>query len=112
MSATPRSARPSLASDSPYAREGIRRPVPVPPVLVATHDACDETNRHASSMKTDAVTLPLRKVAARLGLTPQYVAYLTRRGQLTATQTPLGRLYDADEVERIAAERSAGVVRR
>lgn len=45
------------------------------------------------------------QVARRLGLSAEYVRQLTLSGRLDCQDTPLGRLYEAAEVDRLAAER-------
>lgn len=42
-----------------------------------------------------------------LGFSPQYLGQLVRSGRIQFVQTPYGRLYDADEVERVRQEREA-----
>ena len=45
-------------------------------------------------------------MARQLGLSPEYVGYLTVTGRLRFTATPLGRLYDARSVEEYARSRT------
>lgn len=61
----------------------------------------------------DHATHYLRRsqTADRLRVTPRQVSRLTRAGRLAAVETPLGRLYAADEVERFAAEQRARAAR-
>jgi hypothetical protein len=42
-----------------------------------------------------------------LGLSAERVRQLAALGRLTAVETPLGRLFDADEVEQLRQEREA-----
>jgi hypothetical protein len=43
--------------------------------------------------------------ASRVGLTPSRIAQLRREGRLKALQTPLGWLYDPEDIERFIEER-------
>jgi DNA-binding transcriptional MerR regulator len=45
------------------------------------------------------------QVAERWGITPQHVASMAREGILPCEMTPLGRLYDAEVIERLTKER-------
>jgi excisionase family DNA binding protein len=45
------------------------------------------------------------QVARRLGVSAEYVGQLSAAGRLNFVRTPLGRLYDAAEVEAFAQER-------
>ena len=45
------------------------------------------------------------QAARRLGVTPQRVRQLLNAGSLLCVATPLGRLVDAKDVDRLAAER-------
>ena len=45
------------------------------------------------------------QVARRLQISESRVVQLAREGKIEHEMTPLGRLYDADDVERLAAER-------
>jgi excisionase family DNA binding protein len=45
------------------------------------------------------------QVARVLGVSRERVVQLANEGRLTAMMTPLGRLFDADDVERLARER-------
>jgi DNA-binding transcriptional MerR regulator len=47
------------------------------------------------------------QAALRLGVTPAMIRHWADRGRLTCERTPLGRLVDADSVERLRAERAA-----
>lgn len=49
-------------------------------------------------------------VAARYGCSPKHVAHLARTGVLDSLDTPLGRLFLVEDVERLAQER-AGMAR-
>jgi hypothetical protein len=52
------------------------------------------------------------EVADVLGVTPQWVMELARRGDIDHEQTPLGRLYDPEEIRRVADERDRRLGRR
>lgn len=49
--------------------------------------------------------LTTSEAARCLGLSAERVRQLVRAGQLRAVETPLGRLFPRDEVERLAALR-------
>jgi hypothetical protein len=49
--------------------------------------------------------IPSSEAAALLELNQPWVAELVRRGQLHPLETPLGRLYDPDEVRQLAHAR-------
>jgi predicted site-specific integrase-resolvase len=51
--------------------------------------------------------LSLGQAARRLGVSPQMVDVYCRTGKLTFVSTPLGRLIDPANVERLAKEREA-----
>ncbi|GAA4403391.1 MerR family transcriptional regulator [Tsukamurella soli] len=55
----------------------------------------------------DITLLTKGQVARRLGLSPERVRQLSESGALACQHTPLGRLYDPDEVDRYAATRAA-----
>lgn len=52
-------------------------------------------------------TMTATDVARRLNISSDRVRQLTRAGAFAVTETPLGRLYDAADVERVAREREA-----
>jgi hypothetical protein len=52
-----------------------------------------------------ASRLPPSQAAARLGISGEYLTYLTKRGRLHPLVTPLGRLYHPDDVEKVRQER-------
>jgi hypothetical protein len=49
--------------------------------------------------------IPSSKAAPLLGATTTWVRQLARRGELTYLETPLGRLYDREDVLRLAEAR-------
>ena len=49
--------------------------------------------------------LTTKETAARLGLSGARVIQLANQGKLKHQITPLGRLFDASDVERLRAER-------
>jgi excisionase family DNA binding protein len=55
---------------------------------------------------TVAEALTTSQVARRLDLSRQHTIRLARRGALEHYWTPLGRLFPAEGVERVAAERA------
>jgi DNA-binding transcriptional MerR regulator len=50
--------------------------------------------------------LTRNQVARRLGLSAEWVRQLSDAGLLPCVRTPLGRLYDAADVERFARHRA------
>ena len=52
-------------------------------------------------------TVPTSQAARLLNLSPRRVIQLHAEGRIRATFTPLGRLFDIEEVERFAREREA-----
>lgn len=47
------------------------------------------------------------QAARRLGISHTHIAELARAGKVAFTPTPLGRLFDPAEIERLAEERAA-----
>jgi predicted site-specific integrase-resolvase len=52
-----------------------------------------------------ATLLTPSQAARILGMSPQGVVLLARKGKLPCQTTPLGRLFDANQVEQLANER-------
>lgn len=67
--------------------------------------APDKPQRKGSLMDDDDRPMTRGQVARRLNVSPERVRQLTAAGRLTCQHTPLGRLYDRQEVERLAAAR-------
>ena len=57
-------------------------------------------------MAADTDALSPAGAARRLGITPAAVRQMCRQGRLAFRMTPLGRLIDSGDVERLAAERT------
>lgn len=53
-------------------------------------------------------SLTTSETARKLEVSSARVRQLVREGKLEATETPLGKLYDPKEVERLAKEREGG----
>jgi excisionase family DNA binding protein len=58
-------------------------------------------------MMTSVDGMRTREVARALNLGEQRIRQLAAAGKLAYTQTPYGRLYDPQDVARLAAERAA-----
>jgi hypothetical protein len=54
-----------------------------------------------------ATTIGAGKAARRLGVSTQYLGVLAVSGRVAFIETPYGRAYEADEIERVRAEREA-----
>lgn len=54
-----------------------------------------------------ATQLTTQETAARLGLSVDRIRQLAKAGRIRHEMTPLGRLFDASDVERLRAERHA-----
>lgn len=54
---------------------------------------------------SDGSVLTTSEAARLLGLSSMHTIRLARSGQLEVIPTPLGRLYQRDDVERLATER-------
>ena len=52
------------------------------------------------------------QVARQLGISRGRVLQLSDEGRLTPLMTPLGRLFDPEDVERLAKERAARAAQR
>ena len=55
-------------------------------------------------------TVGAGEAARRLGISRTYLVRLVESGKLEAALTPIGRLFDLAEVERLAAARSGSVL--
>jgi hypothetical protein len=55
--------------------------------------------------------LTTSQVARQLGITPTRVLQLVRAGRIACEETPLGRLFDQAEVQRVKVARAAGTFR-
>jgi excisionase family DNA binding protein len=62
--------------------------------------------------RLSAMKMRTGEVADVLGLSRQHVMALARRGEIPHETTPLGRLYDPEEVRRVADERDRRLGRR